>query len=373
MKVIGKVFLVGGSFLFSISLASNLFAQAAPARQGWETQWSKTLAEAKREGKVTVVVPSPRLYQEVFPSFQEALPDIKIHYEGLNTSREFLPRATQERAVGQFNWDVYVNPTESALKDLKPKGLTQPLPPALMLPEALDSSKWLGGFEAGYADKDRHIYTFSSYLMWGVYLNRDAVPKQELQKAEDLLNPKWKGKILLLNPITSGQPRYQLAGMMARMGKDFVRRLLTEQKPVIIENRRQQVDWLVRGRYPIALGLENTDLVAVQKEGEGKNVEPLQDPRVGIITPGYGSIALIDQSPHSNAARVFINLFLSRKGQEAWAKITTRNSRRLDVVKGDPAEFPDLKRLHEYANVPDETTLPLLDEVRRVFQEVIKP
>jgi ABC-type Fe3+ transport system substrate-binding protein len=57
------------------------------------------------------------------------------------------------------------------------------------------------------------------------------------------------------------------------------------------------------------------------------------------LTTGGGSMSLIKGAPNPNAARVFINWFLSRRGQIALQKYTDLygedppNSRRVDIPK----------------------------------------
>jgi ABC-type Fe3+ transport system substrate-binding protein len=46
---------------------------------------------------------------------------------------------------------------------------------------------------------------------------------------------------------------------------------------------------------------------------------------------GFGVIGVIKDSPHPNATRVFINWFLSRKGQKWYSKVMLNGTRRLDV------------------------------------------
>jgi ABC-type Fe3+ transport system substrate-binding protein len=49
------------------------------------------------------------------------------------------------------------------------------------------------------------------------------------------------------------------------------------------------------------------------------------------LTPSYGSLMLIDQAPHPNAAKVFVNWLLTKEGQTAYATTMKQTSRRLDV------------------------------------------
>ena len=98
---------------------------------------------------------------------------------------------------------------------------------------------------------------------------------------------------------------------------------------------------MVRGRYPIGVGIGENDLRSFRKQGLGRNVSPLPDSfyKVQQMSPGFGAVGFIDHAPHPNAAAVYVNWLLSRQGQEAWAGVP-RNSRRIDVKPGDPSSPP---------------------------------
>ncbi len=51
----------------------------------------------------------------------------------------------------------------------------------------------------------------------------------------------------------------QLAGqhLLHSMGEDYLKKLLGEQKIVYSSNRRQDAEWLVRGRYPIRIAFKH--------------------------------------------------------------------------------------------------------------------
>ncbi len=53
-----------------------------------------------------------------------------------------------------------------------------------------------------------------------------------------------------------------------------------------------------------------------------------------------GTLAFMDKAPHPNAARLFINWLLSRKGQMAFQRILQdHDSRRIDIPKDDVPEY----------------------------------
>ena len=50
------------------------------------------------------------------------------------------------------------------------------------------------------------------------------------------------------------------------------------QQPALTLDYRQQVEWLVRGTYPIAIAGNNRILPDFQKQGLGLNAKPLEGP-----------------------------------------------------------------------------------------------
>jgi ABC-type Fe3+ transport system substrate-binding protein len=89
----------------------------------------------------------------------------------------------------------------------------------------------------------------------------------------------------------------------------------------------------VRGRYPIALGLEPNELNDFQSQGIGKNVMPLPDSfyKEQQISVGFGGVGFVDKAPHPNAAAVYINWLLSAETQKLWVNLP-RGTRRAGIV-----------------------------------------
>ena len=62
--------------------------------------------------------------------------------------------------------------------------------------------------------------------------------------------------------------------------------------------------------------------------------------------PLLRSITLANKAPHPNAAKLFLNWFLTKEGQTSWAKNTLLNSRRRDVQVVDPPTWVDPDKQH---------------------------
>jgi iron(III) transport system substrate-binding protein len=317
---------------------SGAATAAAPA--GWEAEWERTLAAAREEGVVALSQQPGGNFREWISHFERKYPGIRIELSGM-TGSEASARILAERRGEQFLRDVHQGGPESLNGVLKPAGALDPFKPALILPEVLDDSKWLNGFDDGFADLEgTYTYAFNTELVPTVYVNRDFVSEAELSRVEDLLDPKWRGRMTLYDPRQSGKGSSDAGYFVMLKGEDWFRQLLA-QDPVITFDRRQQIEWAVRGRYPIGLSISNTVVPEFQEQGVGRNLVSLAyKTPLGARLSMSKSVALINQAPHPNAAKVFINWMLSREGQQLFVQLIEENSRRLDV-DSVPATKPD--------------------------------
>jgi iron(III) transport system substrate-binding protein len=269
-----------------------------------------------------------------------------------------------------FNWDVYVGGSSNGY-DLMPAGALQPLRPALLLPSVLDDSKWFGGFADGYHDRAReYVFGFLGQLSLHVLVNRDVVPAPELSRIDQLVEPQWRGRIVWQDPRVTGAGATTAGQLLLVKGEDFYRRLLA-QDVVAIADARQQAEFLVRGRYPIGIGVSGDRIAEMQDEGLGKSVEPLEpkSPAGSRISSGFGALMYMDQAPHPNAAKVFINWLLGKDGQTLWAKASDGNSRRVDVEgPPDTALYPGVER----RTVNDEVYFEFEERARQIAREIVR-
>ena len=104
------------------------------------------------------------------------------------------------------------------------------------------------------------------------------------------------------------------------------------------KNFRQMTDWLAQGRYSICFGCKDS----MRAKNQGLPVDDFDTTRWkegSSFSSGGGSLSYPNQAPHPNAAKVFINWFLSRRGQIALQKLgdvdDPPNSRRIDIPKDD--------------------------------------
>jgi iron(III) transport system substrate-binding protein len=309
----------------------------APAAEGWQAEWDRTVAAAKQEKLVVVTQPSS-LEKEVIADFQKAFPDIPVEHTGARPS-DISPKVITEQQNGVFAWDVMQGPGNNMNNVLLPAGAYQDIQPFFLLPDVTDNSKWGGGgFEMYSSPKGRFI--FNDFVQYSntsaVFINRDKIPATDLKDFDDLLKPQFKGMFVADDCTVAAHGLSTLWGLYNSKGEDFVRRLLSEQKPVFQDTIRITTEWIATGRYPIAIGMDVPTLLEFQKNGVGGNVD-----RLKAYQANARGLAVFKNAPHPNAAKVYVNWALTREGQASWVQASQKwnppgwNSRRLDVPPSD--------------------------------------
>ena len=358
---------LGLALVFLLAATGDALGQSK-----WQKEWEATLAAAEKEGQLGIAGPPGDTYRFALVDwFQKKYPKIKVEYNGAS-GRDQVPRITRERQSGIFNWDLYIGGPTPPLGALKPIGAFDPLQPEMVLPEAFDDSKWYGGFRAGFVDSEEKLYyAFDGTVSDVVYVNTDLVSPAELKSFKELADPKWSGKIVWEDPRQEGSGLNSALLFSLTYGEGFLRKLLGEQKIVFTRDRRQLTEWVVRGRYPIAVSLPSDQLKIFLEKGIGKNVKPVEDPAlINSIIPGFGAFGVLNRRPHPNATKVYVNLLLSKEGQLSWVTNSGgRNSRRLDVPLGDP-EFA-INPTRKYVQTQSEKMIAQRQAIIKLAKEAI--
>jgi ABC-type Fe3+ transport system substrate-binding protein len=355
---------------FLLFLVVLLAPSNAQAQSGWQKEWDAALAAAEREGEVSIASPPGDSFREALMGFAKQYPKIKVELLG-GSGGDKVARILRERQANVYGWDLYISGPTSALAAFKPAGALDSLRPALILPEVKNDKEWIGGLDSGWADTEKKLfYTFAGTLAGdNIYVNRDLVSANEIKSARDLLDPKWTGKIVIQDPRVEGKGLTDILVMSLAYGDELVGKLLRDQKLAVTHDRRQLVEWLVRGRYPIAIGLNEYVLINFQKKGAGKTIAAVEDAKTVVYwASGSSGIGLFNRAPHPNAAKIYINWLLSRSGQLDWVKTQT-NSRRADVPPAEPNAA--MKPGRSYRNVQAEDMIPQRRRIQELAKELL--
>jgi ABC-type Fe3+ transport system substrate-binding protein len=322
---------------------------AAPPTAAPATGWDATLAAARQEGKLVLSTHAGTGYEKYVELVKQALPDLTIDATTIKAS-DFAARVVVEQQNDQYLWDVHMGPVSNIYTVLTPAGDLQPIKPFLdALPPdngLKDDSKWAGGFEL-FTDPNNPVTLITEFSdVGGAYINKDQVP-EGLSSMDELLDPKWKGKIAVYDPTVSNGGSMSLAGLLALKGDDFLKRLIDENDAKYVSTSSQLTQWVAEGRYPIGFGVDATQLADLQKQGVGMNV--VRDKSFGDYSLASG-ISVLKNAPHPNAVKEYLNWALSRDGQIAWAQNASvdSSSRRLDVPVFHPDSTPDYQHMEKY-------------------------
>jgi len=322
-----------GLYDAQIAQASSPRAASADA-----TDMAK-LAEAAKGNSLNLMVMTGTAYANTVKDFQKAFPDIRVNMTQARPG-DSTTRIVAEQQSGLFHWDLFWGPNNNLSAVLVPAGGIQSIKPFFVLPSVTNDQNWLGGFEIYAQNRTNRPLSFLAQMnvsTGGFAVNWDKVPKGSLKNWEDLLDPQWRGKIAIYDPTRPVTGAIHLACALPIVGEDYIRQLAQTQKMVPLGDARLITDWIVRGRYPIVIGLSSTYLPQYQKEGLGKNIEDVGSTVcTGVGGPG---LAVLKNAPNPNAAKVFLNWILSKEGQETYTKnfwpFNQTFSRRSDVTPPD--------------------------------------
>jgi iron(III) transport system substrate-binding protein len=340
-------------FLCAMLVPRAICGAETPSRQ---KQWETTLEAAKKEKKVYIYM---YRYGKVLDVFRKDHPEIEPFLLS-GTGAQILTRIMSERRSGKYLADVVgLGSSNYRILHRQAKSL-DPIQPALMLPEVVDPSLWYGGRHRYLDPEGKYVFGYIANASYAqLYYNTELVNPKEFSSYFDLFKPKWRGKIVVLDP----RPRTEMGGTMQffyyhpELGPAFIRQLFGGKEIIISRDSRQMIDWLAQGRFAICFGCSG----ALKAKNQGLPIEIFDTStwkEGATFAVGGGTLSLPSQAPHPNAAKVFVNWFLSRKGQIALQKL------------GDPDEAPNSARV----DIPKDDVLPQhkLVEGRRYF-DVTRP
>jgi len=350
-----KVIVTAGLLL---ALSPPAFSQTANPK----AEWDKTVEAAKKEGKIVVSIPASAEMRKLFDEgFKKRFTGIELELipaRGTSITR----RIVDEYKAGVRNFDIHIGGSNSMVSGLLDEGVLEPIEPYFILAEVKEAKNWWGGHM--WVDRaKRYIYSFQAYLTESTWRNEALTKPEEFKSYDDLLNPKWKGKIGILDPRTPGAGDSNWAYLWQVKGEDYLRKLAA-QNLLIGRDQRVLGESLAKGKIAILIGVTYYSLLPFVSAG--LPVKPLPHLKEGTFgTGGSGNLAVIKNSAHPNASKVFINWLLGRDGQEITTKSLGQATRRLDV---------DTKWLGELGVIPAKDQLSVKEylEVENQSQEKLE-
>ena len=252
-------------------------------------------AEAVKEGKVVVWSPlEVTLQEKMAVAFARRYPGIIVEAFRIQPGPA-IERAVTERNAGRTTVDI-IDPNVSYLPLLFERGLVEPYPWAKVF-----------GIPPEQLMFDSRAIVICEYD-YPISFNTNLVQPGELKSWNDLLNPRWRGKIAV-------EARgLQFSILSQKWGEaptiSFVKNLLN-QKPILTKGATPAAEALASGQVAVAVGPMGSRMTQFHEEGG-----PVEWARVGPIPALVVTIVPIRGGPHPNAARLWAAFWATEEAQK---------------------------------------------------------
>ncbi len=305
--------------------------KAAATRALSQAEWDALVKKAQKEGRVVVYGAG---IGDTTSHLKKAFHDrYGIDLEFLSgRGNDMIQKVLSERRAGLYSADIGNGGITTWLTIIKPANITVPLEPLLVLDEVRDPTKWRSG-KMPFYDKEKRVVTLAAVRQRYVCINTTMVKPNDIASFNDLLDPKWKGKIVLNDPSVTGHGNNWFSYMMIRLlgrekGAEYMKKLIANQ-PTLVRDERLQVEWAAKGKYPIMVGGKQTVVESFIKAGAPLKWDSVKEP----VPLSSGSLNLLafQNAPHPNAQKLFVNWILGREAGEIIAKTSGFPSERTDV------------------------------------------
>lgn len=319
-------------------------AGAAPAA-------AQSVAElAKKEGKVVWYSSlALDLSQKICNTFTQRHPGVTCELMRTGSERIFQ-RVMQETKANLAIADVVHTSDAAHFLDFKAQGMLQAYDPA--------GSKTI---RPDFKDPESAFYTLRGTPYVIAYNTRLVAKDQAPRRWQDLLDPKWRGKIAHGHPGYSGVVTTGMVGILSKYGWDYYAALAKNQ-PVLGQSAEDPPVKVAGGEGPVGVSGEYNFFKAKKKGNPIEIVFP-EDLVPFVNSPA----AILKRAPHPNAAKLLMDYLFGKEAQQFMADDGV-------TVVNDAVSYPPGKvHLQELKNlmVPDaRDVLKRNDEIKVKFREL---
>ena len=263
---------------------------------------------------------------------------IRVNYVRADPA-EIVIRIGVEAKAGRTQADVYDGTATSP--GLKKQGLAMKWVP--------EFAKRLG---TDLVDKEGYWVATNLYVLTPGYNTEMVKAGTEPKTLDDLLDPRWKGKMVWSRrPASSAGPGFiglVLAERGEEKGMAYLKALASQNITGVDAAARQVLDQVIAGEYPLSLMIFNHHTRISAAKGAPVNWAPMQ-PAMAVLSV----IGLTKDAPKPNAGKLFVEFLTSPEGQAFF--------RDADYIPVDPAVKirdeslrPDGQRLRAITMTPEQ-------------------
>ena len=308
------------------------------------------IESAKKEGKVVwYTATDVQVAEKAAKAFEAKYPGVKVQVERSGSERVFQ-RINQEYGSKIYNADVIETSDAVHFVLFKRQGWLQPAVPA-------DVTKH---WPSEVRDADGQYAAYRLHLSVIAYNSKQVKAEDAPKSHKDLLDPRWRGRIVKAHPGYSGTIMTGTHALSDALGWDFFEKL-GKQRVMQVQSSTEPPKKLAQGERSI-MADGNEYNVFVLKE-DGVPIEPVY--AVEGSPAAIGNAAILKNAQNPNAAKLFYAWMFSKDAQqlihdegglrsyhpEVKEKEGRTPLKQIKVLYSDPAklepQMEDLKKKYE--------------------------
>jgi len=308
------------------------------------------LAEARKEGKIVWYTGASLFTAErVAKLFEQAYPGVKVEVQRSGSER-ILQRLMQETAAGIKNADVFNSSDVGHYVLLKKKGLLAKHMPA-----------GTARFPESFRDPDAMAFGWRAFLIVISY-NSKLLPSADVPRTwRDLLDPKWKGKMVTAHPGYSGAVATYTLALVNLYGWDYFKQL-AQNNLHLRQSVHDPAEVVASGERLVGANGAEYFLYLQRKKGNPIGIVYPEDGVPLVVSPS----AITSSAPHPNAARLFTDFIFTKEVQQFLADSEALYVPHPEVTyPADKPKLTDLKLLTIDAEELEGRT----EEIKKRFRE----
>jgi iron(III) transport system substrate-binding protein len=285
-----------------------------------EVQGFLTCADVgKAEAEGAVVYYGPDVERQIvafLQKFNALFPKIKTDQYLREQTGRLYAKLNAERQAGTYLVDVLsLSDISPGLDLIKKDGYTP-----YVSPQAVN-------FDPRFRSDPPGYFTWYTMVLAGIAYNTDVVSEAEAPKTwKDLLDPKWRGAINFKDSASGLQGAQWF--MLRKLHGDNFWKDMAAQNPRPLPSTVQQYERLINHEDKI-IGLAEYSTY-LEFKAKGAPIAYVFPPE-GLIGAAQ-FVGIVSKGPHPEAAKLFLDWYLSSLGQELLSQNFYRHSPRTDVA-----------------------------------------
>src|SRR5215207_1132115 len=306
---------------------------------------------AKKEGKVVwYTATDVQVAEKAAKAFEEKYPGVKVQVERSGSERVFQ-RINQEYGSNIKNADVIETSDAVHFNLFKRNGWLANAVPS-------DVAKY---WPAGAKDKDGQFAAYRSHLSVIGYNTQQVKPEEAPKSHADLLDPKWRGRMVKAHPGYSGTIMTGTDALSQALGWDYFEKL-GKQRIMQVQSSTEPPKKLAQGERSVMADGNEYNIFILKESGV-----PVEVVYATEGTPiAIGHAGLLKNAPHPNAAKLFYAFLFSKDTQQLISDVGGLRSFHPEVK--EKAERTPLSRIKILYSDPLKLE-PEIETIKKKYEE----